>query len=299
MSASSTTNHIHRRRVRAVLVYGATLIASGTYCLLLLGVPPASWRGYLPEAAYSMRLPVYAFIRSAYDAIGVHSWGGWELRECTYLLLIGGLIPWLLLALFRRGRPNDLGFRRPNRLAGRLIAVGFLVALPFLIWLALTPALHQFYLSHLRRVGGVAFSLYYLCNMLSEHFVMHGLLLAVFRRSLRWPPPPEHVAVDTVLRRARLLQWLGLRRPTGDARGVVWIVRWIGLPSGCMGAMVGSTIMFSLVHVGKDPRELLLSVPGGMALAYLAYRTNSWLTPFVLHLATAGTACVIMVLVAK
>jgi membrane protease YdiL (CAAX protease family) len=70
--------------------------------------------------------------------------------------------------------------------------------------------------------------------------------------------------------------------------------RWIGLPSGCVPAILTSAMLFSLVHVGKDPRELMLSLPGGLALAYISYRTDSWLTVLVLHLATAGTACAML-----
>jgi membrane protease YdiL (CAAX protease family) len=73
------------------------------------------------------------------------------------------------------------------------------------------------------------------------------------------------------------------------------LTRWIGLPADCVPAILTSTTLFGLVHVGKDPRELLLSLPGGVALAYIAYRTNSWLTVFVLHLATAGTAFLMIV----
>ena len=61
--------------------------------------------------------------------------------------------------------------------------------------------------------------------------------------------------------------------------------------------MVTSATLFGVVHIGKDPREMLLSVPGGLALAYVAYRSNSWLIPYILHLATAGTALALMMIV--
>ncbi len=294
MSETSTNIHPRRHRLWGVGRFTVTLAVSGTYCLLLLGAPPASWKAYLPEAAYSTRVHLHELLRTAYDVVGVHSWGGWELRAGTYLMLVGAAVPWLVLTLFRRGRPYDLGLRRPNRLGLRLIAVGYLVALPLLVWLAMKPALHHFYLPHLHRVGAMAFALYFLCNMLSEHFIIHGLLLAVYRRGFRWPPPPELVVGEDGRRLVRVLQWLGLSQPTGDARGGAGIARWVGLPSGCVPGIAGSTMIFGLLHVGKDPRELLLSIPGGLALAFLAYRTNSWLTPFLLHLATAGTACLLM-----
>ncbi len=69
----------------------------------------------------------------------------------------------------------------------------------------------------------------------------------------------------------------------------------INLPDGCLLAVLASAMLFGLVHLGKDPRELMLSLPGGIALGYLAYRTNTWLIPLALHLATAGTACAMIV----
>ena len=45
-----------------------------------------------------------------------------------------------------------------------------------------------------------------------------------------------------------------------------------------------------MAHLTKDPRELMLSLPGGIALAFLAYRSNSALVPFLTHAGTAGLA---------
>ena len=57
-----------------------------------------------------------------------------------------------------------------------------------------------------------------------------------------------------------------------------------------------SALLFAAVHLGKDPRELILSLPGGIALGYISYRTNTWLIPFLLHASTAGMACALMLL---
>jgi membrane protease YdiL (CAAX protease family) len=85
-----------------------------------------------------------------------------------------------------------------------------------------------------------------------------------------------------------------MAQPLGEARGFSRITCWLGLPTGCPIAIFASAALFGLIHGTKDFRELLLSIPGGIALAYLAYRTNSWLTPFVLHALTAGTACAML-----
>jgi hypothetical protein len=338
------------------LVVAMTL--AGAYCLVFLARPPQSWRAYLPAATATGPLWVLRQIDAGYAALGVELVGR-QLRDGTYLLLMSGAVPWLALALVRRGRPYDLGCRRPNRFAWRLIAVGYVGSLPLLVWMVGGSSFASHYLPQLQRVGFWPFALYYLVNMASEHFFFHGVLLAAFRSDWRWPAPPREVAwSDTgewhahareprcsssgnVPRRAwawhpasrwmlrRGLQWLGLAQPvarpeyassaegdrsptarstTAAPRNMVAsrdavvpgstvgsrITGWLGLPGGCVPAIVASAVLFSLVHVGKDARELLLSLPGGVALGYLAYRTNTWLTPFVLHLATAGTACLMM-----
>ena len=52
-----------------------------------------------------------------------------------------------------------------------------------------------------------------------------------------------------------------------------------------------------MVHLGKDWREAVLSLPGGIAVAYVAYRGDSWGIPFLLHALTAGTTLGIMLIV--
>ena len=69
-----------------------------------------------------------------------------------------------------------------------------------------------------------------------------------------------------------------------------------GLPDGCLVAIVCSGFLFAAVHLGKNPRELLLSLPGGLASAYLAYRCNSWLVPATLHVAVAAVTAALVYL---
>ena len=66
------------------------------------------------------------------------------------------------------------------------------------------------------------------------------------------------------------------------------VAAWLGLMPGCGFAIFASAALFALIHVGKDWREAALSFPGGLAIAYIAYRGDSWLIPFLLHSMTAG-----------
>lgn len=90
------------------------------------------------------------------------------------------------------------------------------------------------------------------------------------------------------------LRWLGLADDRRGATGWRGVMRGLGVPDHGEWAVLASGVLFALVHWGKDARELLLSLPGGIASAYLAYRTDTLATPLLLHLATAGTAYLLM-----
>jgi len=234
---------------------------------------------------------VYRAIDGTVGAIGLElSYLG---QNGVYLLVMGAVVPWAVMVVLGRGRARELGFRMPNGIGWRVVLVGYVVALPFQFWMAGDALLAAGYLSQFREAGATTFAGYYLVNMASEHFLLQGVLLAAFRSGLRWPEPAG-VAEMSGGRIRRVFRWLGLAQPTDGAIGLRKVTRWIGLQGGCVFAIVMSGLLFGAVHLGKAPREAVLSVPGGFAIAYVAYRTNSWLTPFALHVVTAGTAFLLM-----
>jgi len=281
--------------VRRCAVATLTLTITTAYCLAFFVRPPTTWPGPIRDTINTISKPALALTKSILESCGVESatfapFGG------LYIFMIAGLIPWATMALLRRGRPNDLGCRLPNQYGWRLMCVTYILSLPFLIWMIQSAGFASPYLSQLKRAGGIAFCLYYTLNMLTEHFLLQGVVLAALRDDRRWPPPESLAPIDTASVAAKKLQWLGLAQPTNGANGLRIVERWLGMPRGCVFAILGSGLMFALIHVGKNPRELLLSLPGGIALAILSYRTNTWLTAFVLHLATAGTAFALVLL---
>lgn len=270
------------------------MVLAGAYCLALLVRPTKTWPAPIQAAMRTLSGYVLDAADGVLSAVGVDA-APFTLRHGLYLVITCCLMPWLIMALLRRGRPRDLGCRSPNRYGWRLLVVAYLASIPFLVWMKGGSKFADPYLLQLDRFGGFAFCLYYAINILTEHFLLQGVVLAAFRKGGRWPAPQEeNLPTGSGFRRA--LQWAGLVQPTGGAYGLPRLTRSIGLPDGCLIAILGSAALFGLVHVGKDWRELVLSVPGGLVLAYLAYRTNTWLTPFVLHLATAGTALVMIIL---
>ncbi|MGD2110844.1 MAG: CPBP family intramembrane metalloprotease [Phycisphaerae bacterium] len=284
-------------RVRAVLPAVAAMVLASAYCVVFF-VPTGSaanmpWNDFMAVVRSPSR---WLHQLAAYPAglAAVEPPVRAAVTAGLYLLMVAGVIPWLILAVVRRGRPYDLGCRWPNRYAWRVLLIGYLVAVPFLAWMVRGTRFAGPYLSQLERWGGPLFFSYYLINMLTEHFLFHGAFLAAFRVGCRWPaPPPVDEGGATIWQRA--LRWLGLGQSTDHVGGMRGVTRWMGLPAGCVPAVLASAALFGVAHAVKDFRELLLSLPGGVALAFIAYRTNSWLTPFALHVATAGTACAMIV----
>src|SRR5262249_47181103 len=121
----------------------------------------------------------------------------------------------------------------------------------------------------------------------TEHLLLHGVVLGLTRPDGRWPGP---LGVSPAGRGpGKVLRWLGMSMAASKN-----MVEWLGLARGSALPMLVSPLLFGMVHLGKDTRELVLAFPGGLVQAYLAYRSNSWLTPLAIHLATASMALLMM-----
>ena len=263
------------------------------YVIAFFARVPGSWHAPLSARLrntkqWGVQLVERGFAGIGMDTLSQHFIFG------AYLLVFAFVIPWITMLVIGRGRPAALGCRLPNRLGWRLLAISYVCAAPFLVWMVRSPQFAAQYMQQLRS-GAADFIGFYAVNMFAEHFLFQGVLLAALRRCGKWPKPiPLHRTEGRGLTRA--LQWMGMAAPTGNARGFHRVRQWLGLAEGCVFAILLAGPLFGAVHVGKDPRELLLSIPGGIVLGYIAYRANTWLVPLVLHLATGGTACLLMVL---
>ena len=69
------------------------------------------------------------------------------------------MVPWVVMALLGRGRPKDLGWRRPNRLLLRIVGCSFLISLPFLFWMVRSPGFIPYYRPYLE-AGAVSLVCY-------------------------------------------------------------------------------------------------------------------------------------------
>lgn len=230
-----------------------------------------------------------------YKAIGsTYAWAGVEnlsrlVHQGTFLFVTALVVPWAIMALVQRGKPHDIGWRKPNPLLLRLVGCSFLVALPFLFWMVNHPNFYEYYQKQYSDKSMFSVAFYYVWVLFCEHFFFEGIMLGAFRLSGRWPAPAG-ICDQASTGFRRLLRWIGMAQPTAGAKGIQGVTRWLGLPDGCVGAILLSGLLFGLVHAGKNQRELLLAFPGGTFLAYLAYRCNSWHAPYLLHASTVLAA---------
>jgi hypothetical protein len=215
----------------------------------------------------------------------IHSW--WNDQPYMWLLAqlaIGVGIPALVVLLLGLSF-TGIGWRRPNRLGWRWMAVATLAGVPFGLWLFLdAPDTAKHIQVNAHYVAG-------LLALLPEHFLICGLLTAVFLPGARFPeatlPTTSEQPTDRANRVARSLRWLGLFQPPTERDQATTtaprLIRWLGIDAPGSLAVVASGSLFALGHVGKAPLELILSFPGGMAVAYITLRSQSVWPALVAH----------------
>lgn len=232
-------------------------------------------------------------IQNAFEALvsaalgGEPSPKGW--RWAATSVVMGLVVPWLVMAAISRGRPRDIGLRAPNRIGWRLIPLAYLLSVPALFLMARAPSTRLWYEKQLAGRSMLDLLGTYLVVIVAEHFTFHGVLLGLLRSDRRWPVIEKDAAVEGPFWQ-KALRFVGLAQPTSGRAGADKAMGWLGLPEGCLAAMVYSAAVFGVCHIGKSPSEALLSFPGGLALGYVAYRSNSLLVPLALHVATGLTA---------
>lgn len=255
-------------------------------------VPRSSMPKWLNQTTVRFRVSFIDYASKALDAtVGWTPDGRWRWAMLSAVMAL--VLPWVVMAVIGRGRPRDLGIRRPNRIGWRLLIFGYLASFPLLAAMASSPTLQAYYRREIDAYSVAGLFGPYMVVLIAEHFLFHGVYLAVLRPGRRWPIVPEPAPTEGT-RLGKVLRRLGLAQPTGDARGVLRVMRWIGLPDACLTAVLLQTVLFGLIHLGKAPAEVAMSFPGGLAMAYVAYRCNSWLVPMLLHAATGTTVLVLV-----
>jgi hypothetical protein len=174
--------------------------------------------------------------------------------------------------------PRALGMGRMAQHGWRIVAVGFVIALPVLVWVGLQPGIYRYY-AKMFTADGYSPLLANAVVIVVEHAFIEGLLLALaLPRGWRF----EELGAEPA-RRGRLA-WLGF----GNTEGGRGLLDWIGIPPVVLPALVGQALVFGLVHAGKEVSELVTAFPGGFGLGLLTYRIRSVWPSVLLHLGTGA-----------
>lgn len=198
-------------------------------------------------------------------------------------ILFGGLLPLLVMALFKRW-PTDVGLGLPNRWGWRVILICMLVVLPL-----------SFVFAHEQLSGQSITQAHALLPLIKvlimigvsvpEHILLTGICVALFLPGFRLPAPSVLAPLEGSSTRC-VLRWLGLAQPGAPGMGRLQsMLAWWGLDVPGFWAIIGGGLLFGIVHVGAQPIELTTSFPGGIAVCYLTYRSRSIWPGWLVHMA--------------
>ncbi len=213
----------------------------------------------------------------------------WQGRSFWLWLLtqfLVAVVPVLLYLAFRR-RPRDIGLGGFNVLGWRLIAASVLLSIPFGFLIIYTypdvPLLPNSF-------RDAAFTLGRLTAIVPEHILICGLFVALMLPDRRLPAKVPVAGVGGPWGKCAL-RWLGLAQPAEGGR----VLPWFGLTAASFVAVIASGVLFWLAHLGKvSIVEVSLSLPGGIAVAYVTLRCGSvWpaiIAHFTMNLVPGGIA---------
>jgi hypothetical protein len=223
-------------------------------------------RPWLPQPLTDLA----GFVRTHNSHWYYSHFGGWLLFQFAI-----GVVPVLSVMAFRR-TPGDLGLGRFNVLGLRLILASVLISIPcgfLLIHTGAVPLPASFQVA-LRLLGQ-------LLPVVPEHMCVCGVFVALMLPDRRLPQTIPIAGVQGPWSR-RILRWLGLAQPVDGKGGRV--LPWFGLTTESLVAVVASGILFWLAHLGKrDIVEVSLSLPGGVAVAYVTLRSRSIWPAIIAH----------------
>jgi len=174
------------------------------------------------------------------------------------------LIP-IIFFVIRGRKLTDFGIGMLNKLGLRLTSIAIAASIPFGLWIQLS-SLYPHELSVMYVLS--------LFNKIPEHFLILGILTAMML-PLRRLPNPVYLAPIEGSKGQKILRWLGVAQPMtrdSDKR----LLAWFGLNWTSLFAIVVSGLVFFMIHLGRDnPVEVGLSLPGGILVSYITFRTHS------------------------
>ena len=212
---------------------------------------------------------VISFLKPWWVGNVLTSWSQNDRIVALWLLvwvIFGMIVPAALLYL-SGFKLNDAGMGIPNAIGWRMTIVGIVVSIPFGMLLLKSTNFDS---------GQNAVSPEYimtLVSMIPEHFLVTGVCTAMMLPGRRLPGDVRFEPVEGSFI-TKGLRWFGLAQSPSDTGGNR-ILDWFGLTWVSLFAIVASGAVFRMIHLGKNDLELMLSLPGGIAIAYMTIRSHS------------------------
>jgi len=181
------------------------------------------------------------------------------------LCFVSSMVIPIIILILRGRKLTDFGIGMLNRLGIRLTSIAILVSIPFGLWIQFaSPYPH-------RLTTMYVLSLF---NKIPEHFLILGILTALMLPHRRLPNPAYMAPIEGSTGQ-KILRWLGIAQPRtidSDNR----ILAWFSLNWTSLFAITVSGLVFFMIHLGRaNPVEVGLSLPGGILVAYITFRTHS------------------------
>ena len=233
-----------------------TLVRAGLVCIAALFWVTLFW--VQPARDWPVWAEIWSFSDDFFrEYFGIEGTSRWAVKSLCFVV-----VPVLALNLSGRSL-RQLGLGRPERGSAAVWLLGSLVAAPWIYALAASPGARVFY-REAGALAGLADGFHTVVVLLCEHVFIQGAVLATAL---------PH-GFDTLRCRSAL-------RPSTRLMRLVWV------PPAAWPAVLGQAVVFASVHLGKATEELLLSLPGGVALGWVTVRCGSVWPGVALHLLAA------------
>lgn len=262
---------VDRNYLRLVTVF----FALSFYTLLFWGGLP-----YL-----SSIWPAYIAFTEKIIGIDLPDYQTWVLGGGLHLFLIPLFVGRFLLKM-----PfGKMGIRGISSSQVKVLIVLYLFALPFLVWLATREDMYYYYEFHIKETLW-KYLIWTNLHMLCEHVFLQGIFLSFLEPSF------FEESVGEVAKPVNGRKEVNRVEKERRERWGKVLKDWLRVDRYYLIIFLLDGVLFMLIHVGKPLSEIFLAFPGGVFLAFLAFRFGSFLPCYLIHAMTGGTIISLIIL---
>jgi hypothetical protein len=228
-------------------------------------------------------VPYISSLGSAYLAL-IKKIVGIQLPHYKFWVLVSGahffLVPLIVGRLVLKMPFGKMGLRGISIYQIKVLVMLYLLAIPFLMWLATREGMYSYYEPYIKK-GLWEYLIWTNLVMFFEHSSLQGILLSILEPTF-FEAPVEGLAKteegkESIKGRIREKQWVKAIRD------------WLRIDRYYFLVFLLDGILFMLIHLGKPVSEMFIAFPGGVFLAFLSFKFKSFLPCYLIHTMIAGT----------